>query len=277
MIEFRGEASNRHFTYKDPTTKELVVCRLPREKTDLSAVDLVKYNETVMGSNAHVGKQWKANFTGKMSVLEVMMQDLLDSKLYRGKYSKDLATRKGNATTPMLALTDNARLEHGSVIPTLTWEEILASDTITKIMRHEPLEAYSNFVVSRGFELLVQKEIDRLTGTKGVRMGNFMRILYNKAREEAYALGGEKRASEIDAGFDRLSNDYLAYQNRLSMIQTRGERLATESTEIGLGLVRALSGTLWGITGSAEPLQHLIMSPFTVGPMQTIKNIWETV
>lgn len=277
MIEFRGEASNRHFTYKDTTTKEVVVCRLPREKTDLSAVDLVKYNETVMGSNAHVGKQWKANFTNKMTVVELMMQDLLHSKLYRGKYSKDLATRKGNATTPMLALTDNARLEHGSVIPTLTWEEILASDTITKIMRHEPLEAYSNFVVSRGFELLVQKEIDRLTGLKGVRMGNFMRILYNKAREEAYALGGEKRAKEIGDGFDRLSNDYLAYQNRLSMIQTRSESVATEATEIGLGLVRAISGTLWGITGSAEPLQHLILSPFTVGPMQTIKNIWESV
>lgn len=277
MIEFRGEASNKHFTYKDPTTKELVVCRLPREKADLSAVDLAKYNETVNGSNAYVGKQWKANFNNSMSVVEVMMQDLLHSKLYRGKYSKDLATRKGNATTPMLALTDNARLEHGSVIPSLNWDEILASDTLVKILRHDPLEAYSNFVTSRGFELLVQKEIDRLTGLKGVRIGHFMRILYNKAREEAFAIGGDTRAKEIDAGFDRLANDYLAYQNRLSTIQTRGERVSTEAVEMGLGVVRGLSGTMWGITGSAEPLQHLLMSPFTVGPMQAIKNLWETV
>lgn len=277
MIEFRGEASNKHFTYKDPTTKELVVCRLPREKADLSAVDLAKYNETVNGSKAYIGKQWKANFNNSMTVVEVMMQDLLHSKLYRGKYSKDLATRKGNATTPMLALTDNARLEHGSVIPSLNWDEILASDTLVKILRHDPLEAYSNFVTSRGFELLVQKEVDRLTGLKGVRIGHFMRILYNKAREEAFAIGGDTRAKEIDAGFDRLANDYLAYQNRLSTIQTRGERVSTEAVEMGLGVVRGLSGTMWGITGSAEPLQHLLMSPFTVGPMQAIKNLWETV
>ena len=277
MIEFRGEASNKHFTYKDPTTKELVVCRLPKEKADLSAVDLAKYNETVNGSKAYIGKQWKANFNNNMTVVEVMMQELLHSKLYRGKYNRDLSTRKGNATTPMLALTDNARLEHGVVIPSLTWDEILASDALVKIIRHDPLEAYSNFVTSRGFELLVQKEIDRLTGTKGVRIGHFMRILYNKAREEAFVLGGDNAAKNIDTGFDRLSNDYLSYQNRLSLIQTRGERYSTEATEIGLGLVRALSGTLWGITGTAEPLQHLLMSPFTVGATQTVKNIWESI
>lgn len=277
MIEFRGEASDRHFTYKDPITKELVVCRLPREKADLAAVDLAKYNETVNGSSAHLGKQWKSHFNVSKTVVELMMQDLLHSKLYRGNYSRDLATRRGNATTPMLALTDNARLEHGSVIPALDWNEILASDTLVKILRHDPLEAYTNFVTSRGFELLVQKEIDRLLGIKGIRISKFLTILHREARRLAHDAGGEKAASDVDGGFDRLAGDYLSYQHRLAMIQSRGERLTSEVVEISLGVVRGLSGTMWGITGSAEPLQHLLMSPFTVGPIQAVKNLWETV
>jgi len=277
FIEMNGESSKKHFTYVDQNTGELVVCRIPEKKLDLSVSDLAKYNEVVNGSTKYNGKQWKLNDYGNKNVVDVMMTDLLNAKLYRGRFSSYLAPKNANPMNPMLSLKDKTRLEHGTYIENLSWDEIMSSKVLQDIVRSDPLEAYGNFVKSRGFELLVQKEVDRLTGTTGVRFSKFMEILKEQALSDASALNGEEGIKHVQAGFTRLSEDYLAYQGRIGSVHSSYNSTRGELVEMGLNLVKGISGTIWGITGSAEPATHLLLSPFTVGPVQSVKNIWETV
>jgi len=279
FAELAGEASTKHFVYIDSRTNELVVCKIPRKKTDLSLSDLAKYNEVLNGSTNYLGKQWKANFPGMpVSPLYTIMSEYLDSKIYQGRYNKESAFRKGNPMNPMLQLRDRNRIEYGITVKALTWDELLSSEVLLGITRSDPLEAYSNFVKARGFDLLLQKELDRKLGSKGIRFTEYLTVLLQEAKENARALGAnDNQLLDIEAGFARLAQEVLAYKGMLSSIDSAYRKDLKEGVEIGLSLVRGASGTMWGITGSAEPTQHLILSPFTVGPIQAAKNLLETV
>jgi hypothetical protein len=277
FAQMAGEASKKHFVYKDSNTGELVVCLIPRKKADLSLPDLAKYNEVLDGSTNHIGKQWKANFPGNpVSPLYTIMSEYLDSKLYQGRYSKHLASRRGNPLSPMTLLRDRNRIEYGIAVKPLTWDELLKSDVLLKITRNDPLEAYSNFLKSRGFDLLLQKELDRMLGTKGIRFNKFLDIVRRADEQDLRALGAsEDQIKDLLIGYDRIANEYLFYLGRLGTLSSGETTLGMEFTEIGLSMVRGASAPIWGITSLSEPLQHLIRGPATVGTIQTIKNIWD--
>jgi hypothetical protein len=279
FAEMAGEASNKHFVYEDSTTGDLVVCRIPKKKADLSLADLAKYNEVVNGSTNYIGKQWKANFPGMpVSPLYTIMSELLDSKLYQGRYNKNSRVSRGNPLNPMTLLRDRNRIEYGIAVKPLTWDEVLASPELLKVTRNDPLEAYMNFLKARGFDLLMQVELDRMLGLRGVRFSQFMSILQNKALEDARAEGAPDTVLEgIVAGFNRISNEYLYYKGQLSVLTAAGESIGKEFAEVGLNLVRGTSAPIWGITSLAEPVQHLIKGPGTVGTIQTIKNMWDGI
>ena len=276
VIELGGQASKKHFTYIDKVTNELVVCRIPTLISDLGSIDLAKYYETVNGSVDHLGKLWLASEYGSRNPLGVMMVDLLNSKVYRGDYSPYRGPRNSNPLKPMLMLNDSDGGKYGTAIPSLTKEELLSSPILMEITRSDPLETYHNFTKARGFELLVQKEIDRMIGKKGIRIYQFMNILREQAIKDATELNGEEGISHVVSGFDRLSEEYLSYQGRLGAIKSSYHKGFQELTSVGLNLVKAISGPAWGILTSAELMKHLFSSPFTVGPTQAIKNLWET-
>ena len=279
FAQMAGEASKKHFVYKDSNTGELVVCLIPRKKTDLSLPDLAKYNEVLDGSTNYIGKQWKTNFPGNpVSPLYTIMSEYLDSKLYQGRYSRHFNARKGNPLSPMTLLRDRNRIEYGIAVKPLTWDELLKSDVLLKITRNDPLEAYSNFLKSRGFDLLLQKELDRMLGTKGIRFNKFLDTLKKADEQDLRALNAsEQQIKDLLIGYDRIANEYLYYLGRLGTLSSGDTTLGMEFTEIGLSLVRAGSAPIWGITSATEPLQHLIKGPATVGTVQTIKNIWDGI
>ena len=278
LIEMNGQASKRHFTYIDPLTGDVVVCRIPSLKTDLSMLDLAKYTQVVNGSTSYLNKMWEQSSFKGINPVNVMMMDLLDAKLYRGEYHPINGPRGKNPSFPMTMLNDSSGYEFASATPSLTNEEVLRSPILIDILRADPLEAYRNFTKNRGFELLVQHEIDRMIGMKGVRMHRFMEILLREAKQHATKLRGEDGAKQVQDGFNRLSEEYLKYQGRLgSVVASSYGQFKNELTTVGLNVVRAGSGLMWGVMSAAEPLIQLAVSPFTVGPTQSAKNLFETV
>lgn len=278
LIEMNGQASKRHFTYIDPLTGDVVVCRIPALKTDLSMLDLAKYTQVVNGSTSYLNKMWEQSSFKGLNPVNVMMMDLLDAKLYRGEYHPVNGPRGKNPSFPMTMLNDSSGYEFASATPSLTNEEVLRSPILIDILRADPLEAYRNFTKNRGFELLVQHEIDRMIGIKGVRMHRFMEILLKEAKRHATNLRGEAGAKEVQDGFNRLSEEYLKHQGRLgAVVASSYGQFKNELTTVGLNVVRAGAGLIWGVMSATEPLIQLAVSPFTVGPTQSAKNLFETV
>ena len=278
LIEMNGQASKRHFTYIDPLTGDVVVCRIPALKTDLSMLDLAKYTQVVNGSTSYLNSMWEQSSFKGLNPVNVMMIDLLDAKLYRGEYHPINGPRGKNPSFPMTMLNDSSGYEFASATPSLTNEEVLRSPVLIDILRADPLEAYRNFTRNRGFELIVQHEIDRMIGIKGVRMHRFMEILLKEAKRHATNLRGEDGAKEVQDGFNRLSEEYLKYQGRLgAVVVSSYGQFKNELTTVGLNVVRSVSGLMWGVMSATEPLIQLAVSPFTVGPTQSAKNLFETV
>lgn len=278
LIEMNGQASKRHFTYIDPLTGDVVVCRIPALKTDLSMLDLAKYTQVVNGSTSYLNSMWEQSSFKGLNPVNVMMMDLLDAKLYRGEYHPVNGPRGKNPSFPMTMLNDSSGYEFASATPSLTNEEVLRSPVLIDILRADPLEAYRNFTRNRGFELIVQHEIDRMIGIKGVRMHRFMEILLKEAKRHATNLRGEEGAKEVQDGFNRLSEEYLKYQGRLgAVVVSSYGQFKNELTTVGLNVVRSVSGLMWGVMSATEPLIQLAVSPFTVGPTQSAKNLFETV
>jgi hypothetical protein len=269
--EIRKEADTKFFSYVDPTTQQVVICAIPETIDDLSPRDLARYKETVNGSTTHIAEQWKTSYGNTKSVIQVMMEQLLMFKLREGGYSKYIQKPE---------LGDNAFLQffgkggdhQGFAVSNLTWKELFDSNLLVEITRTNALEAYDNLISHRGFELLVQAELDRQLGHKGIRIYE----LFDVANQMLMQMAGtnEDMAKDIKAGMLRLAEDYAEYAGRNPRIVSPYAEGQENFARAGGAIIRATSGQRWGLRSTGESFVNLISGVAEVGVKQTIDNVF---
>ena len=261
-IPLMREASATHFTAIDPATGEVVVYRVPTAKTDLSAADLFRYNETLNGSSAHFSPAFSSSVNPNSNVITVMMGEVLSFKLNEGRYAYSTS-----GSTPRFSMY-RGQTRMGLSIPALTWSEIFSETGLTAPMRTDHLITHKNFTLKRGFELLVQHQIDRELGVTGVRPS----VFFDGLREAALPLANGNRtlANHIEDGFDRIAYDYATYANNLQRLRPGTVGMLRQS---GTSIIRIAKSSAWGIRSSAEVTLMLLKSAPELGVTQVIKNL----
>jgi hypothetical protein len=271
--EIGKEADVKFFSYVDPATAQVVICAIPETVKDLSPADLLRYRETVQGSTTHFAQQWKNNFGSTKPAMQVMMEELLSYKLREGNYHKYLQKPEAedNAFLRLFGADDDVQ---GFAIKNLSWEETFDSKILTEILRSNPLEAYENFIMRRGFELLVQNELDRQLGTKGIRIYN----LFDTASKLILkaAKGNESLEKDFKTGLRRLAQDYAEYAGRNNPINGSYGDTGDQLSRGGIALIRATSGQRWGLRSLSEAFVNFISAAPEVGVKETINNLFKT-
>lgn len=269
--EIRKEADTKFFSYIDPLTEQVVICAIPETVDDLSPRDLARYKETVNGSTTHIAEQWKSSYGNTKSVIQTMMEELLMFKLREGGYSKYIQKPE---------LGDNAFLQffgkggdhQGFAVSNLTWKELFDSNLLVEITRTNALEAYDNLISHRGFELLVQSELDRQLGHKGIRIYE----LFDVAKQMLMQMAGtnEDMAKDIRAGIVRLAEDYAEYAGRNPRIISPYAEGQENFARAAGSIIRATSGQRWGLRSVPESFVNLISGIPEVGVKETIDNVF---
>ena len=267
--QLNPEHSGKYFSYIDPATQEVVICAMPETKSELSAGDLIKYNETINGKLDHLSNFWKERFPNK-AVLPVTMEELLQYKTREGKYSPHHTTvDQGRAT---LSLFGNSGTYEGFAVRNLSIEEVLSSPAIKDIMRYNYYETKKNFRKSRGFELLVQREIDRATGTTGIRATRFFKSGLDLALE--YAGTDSPLSDAINQGFSRIADDYNSYADNLPMLNSTYDKANTIGSNAATSIIKIASSPRWAMRSLAEPTL-LIINDFLGGhPIDATRELY---
>ena len=251
ISEFQGESGRDFFSYTDPNTKEIVICKLPETKKELSIGDQAKYKETIMGSQNYVSDVWKKSpfiTNKKSSVVMASMEELLDFKLRQHKYHPSIQVKEHSSA--VLDMLGNGNENSGMDVTNLSWDEVFQSKVLQDIIRHDYYEAHSNFRLARGFELLVQKEIDRQLGVTGVRVKEF----FESGLNTALSLSGRNSmlTEGISSGFRRIAEDYGQYAGMLHPLNSSYNNVGTQVSRLGTALIKATSGPRWGLRSLAE-------------------------
>ena len=251
ISEFQGESGRDFFSYTDPNTKEIVICKLPETKKELSIGDQAKYKETIMGSQDYVSDVWKKSpfiTNKKSSVVMASMEELLDFKLRQHKYHPSIQVKEHSSA--VLDMLGNGNENSGMDVTNLSWDEVFQSKILQDIIRHDYYEAHSNFRLARGFELLVQKEIDRQLGVTGVRVKEF----FESGLNTALSLSGRNSmlTEGISSGFRRIAEDYGQYAGMLHPLNSSYNNVGTQVSRLGTALIKATSGPRWGLRSLAE-------------------------
>ena len=247
--QLNDKNNHKYFSYIDPATLEVVICSIPEVKIELSAGDLLKYNETVTGSLDYLSPFWLDRFKNK-SVLEVTMEELLQYKTRTGSYSPHNTT--SDTGKAVIGLFGRGNTYEGFAVRNLSIDEVLNSKVLKDIFRYEYFSTKKNFRQSRGFELLVQREIDRQLGVTGFRASEF----FESGRQIALEGAGsnDKMVDHINGGFSRISDDYNSYAGNLPSINSKYNNIDQVVSNIGTNIVRVASAPKWAIRSLAEPL-----------------------
>ena len=247
--QLNDKNNHKYFSYIDPATLEVVICSMPEIKAELSAGDLLKYNETVTGSLDYLSPFWLDRFKNK-SVLEVTMEELLQYKTRTGRYSPHNTT--SDTGKAVIGLFGSGNTYEGFAVRNLSIDEVLNSKVLKDIFRYEYFSTKKNFRQSRGFELLVQREIDRHLGVTGFRASEF----FESGRQIALEGAGsnDKMVDHINGGFSRISDDYNSYAGNLPSINSKYNNVDQVVSNIGTNIVRVASAPKWAIRSLAEPL-----------------------
>lgn len=269
--EIRKEADTKFFSYVDPATAQVVICAIPEKVSDLSPRDLARYMETVDGSTAHIAEQWKDNYGNTKPVLQVMMEELLAFKLREGNYHRYIQ-KPEMGDNAFLQLFGKGGDNQGFAVKNLNWKETFNSPLILDIIRTNPLEAYDNLINHRGFELLIQAELDRMLGHKGIRIYE----VFDAASKLLMRMAGsnEKLQKDLQGGMQRLAEDYAEYAGRNPRIQSAYGEAGEQLSRAAGGIIRATSGQRWGLRSTAESFVNIIASLPEVGTKETINNLF---
>jgi hypothetical protein len=184
--------------------------RVPRTRADLSAADLLIYDQAVGGDTSMYTPRWQKALNG-MELTRAEMSELLDYKLKRGRY------REGAQDRPLLKT--ESREEVQLAIPGLTPEEILSdgSGVVLDSVRTNLFEAQHFLLRGRLTEMLFQKELNRFFGRTDITMKDLLSEIRamedidirNQANSEKWSDGQKKAAlASLTRGFKRIEEEY---------------------------------------------------------------------
>lgn len=205
----------------------LKVYRLPEKISDLGEVDRQKYFQAIQGDTTMYHREWRSYLKGR-NLIEFEMEQMLDFKTKRGYYSEYNSKTSSNIDRPLMKTGTDETV--ALAVPGLTPEEVLQNPTIVAVMRTNLAEGYYYFMKGRVFELLFQRELDRLLGSKGITMINILEWLNVTGKQDIETLGKnlgwspaviETRLQELADGVSRLREEYASHADTLPYLPNR--------------------------------------------------------
>ena len=245
--------------------------RMPKVINDLSKADQLRYVEAVGGNKALYTQRWQDYLKGK-DLIEAEMDEMLDFKTKKGAYSEYNRKTGTNIDRPLMRVGQEE--QKALSIPGIIPEEVLADPIILKHIRTNLAEAYNYFLNGRAFELIFQKELDRLLGTRGVTMIDIFQHVGVQAREDLEAIAvaenwskgqTEARLADIDAGMTRLREEYMYNADTLPMLPYQDQYAARIS--LALMKTKIAPGYFFGA------LPELIMETLKANPLALPKTL----
>jgi hypothetical protein len=239
--------------------------RMPKVINDLSKADQLRYAEAVGGNKALYTQRWQDYLKGK-DLIEAEMDEMLDFKTKKGAYSEYNRKTGTNIDRPLMRVGQEE--QKALAIPGIIPEEVLADPIILKHIRTNLAEAYNYFLNGRAFELIFQKELDRLLGTRGVTMIDIFQHVGVQAREDLEAIAvaenwskgqTEARLADIDSGMTRLREEYMYNADTLPMLPYQDQYAARIS--LALMKTKIAPGYFFGA------LPELIMETLKANPL----------
>ncbi len=249
----------------------LNVYRMPKVIDDLGESDLIRYREAITGNTAMYHPRWKEYLKNK-NLVEVEMEETLDFKTKSGKYSEFNSKTSSNIDRPLLRLGSDESI--ALAVPGLTPEEVLRFPEITAAMRTNLAESYFYFLNGRMFELLFQKELDRLLGRTGITPINLFDWLYKFNEENLNKLAKAEnwtpnqliaRKQELALGVDRLREEYAINADTLPTIPNK--QLYTARAGLAIMKMKVAPGYI--LSTMTEVLQEFLKS----NPIELPANI----
>ena len=253
----------------------LNVYRMPKVIDDLGESDLIRYREAITGNTAMYHPRWKEYLKNK-NLVEVEMEETLDFKTKSGKYSEFNSKTSSNIDRPLLRLGSDESI--ALAVPGLTPEEVLRFPEITAAMRTNLAESYFYFLNGRMFELLFQKELDRLLGRTGITPINLFDWLYKFNEENLNKLAKAEnwtpdqltaRKQELALGVDRLREEYANNADTLPTIPNK----QLYAARAGLAIMKMKVAPGYILSTMTEVLQEFLKSNKIELPANIINGI----
>jgi hypothetical protein len=253
----------------------LRVYKMPQKLDDLSAGDKIKYLQAIDGDQRLYTSRWRTYLKNK-NLIEYEMEEMLDFKTKRGYYSEYNSRTSSNIDRPLMRTgqDEQTALAVAGLIP----EEVLDFPEIVNIMRTNLAESYFYFLKGRAFELLFQRELDRLLGTKGITIIDVLNWTRVTGEKDLIELGKSQnwspdqlqaRIADLNLGVSRLREEYAAYADTSPSLYNKEQYAA----RAGLAMMKMKVAP--GYIISAMP--ELVMEFLKTNPIRIPREIVKLV
>lgn len=276
---FKQDLSRDGFMYSE-TSDAIIQYELPKTIEQLSDADKAKYYATINGSTNHYADtELVRNLFGRRSVVEVEMNNLIDFKTFDGDYRDFGKPALGPRNRPTLSATTregNFLLDVRNISP----DEVMSEPLIASFVKTNPVEVTNLFFKGRMFELIVQKELLKKYGIKGLTMKSYLEQMESIALDdlEEMARTNPQVKAKIDAlrnsitnGFTRLYEEYSSYTGSLRTLDSQAD--IGKLTKIAQDIIRFK--TSWGYGLAAMAVEGT--AEFTRSPIKAIPEMLRSI
>ena len=273
---FKQDLSRNGFMYSE-TSDSIIQYELPKTVEQLSDADRAKYYATINGSTEHYADtELVRNLFGRRSVVEVEMNNLIDFKTFDGDYRDFGKPTLGPRSRPTLSATTrdgNFLLDVRNISP----DEIMSEPLIASFVKTNPVEVTNLFFKGRMFELIVQKELLKKYGIKGLTMKTYLEQMESIALDdlEEMARTNPQVAAKRDAlrdsitnGFTRLYEEYASYTGSLRTLDSQAD--IGKLTKIAQDIIRFKTSWNFGLAAMAV---EAVAETARIGPIKAIPEI----
>ena len=282
-----GADSQSHFVLTNKESGVITLYRMPKVISELAEADRVRYIEAVNGNKSLYTQRWQDYLKGR-ELIEVEMNEMLDFKTKKGAYSEYQRNTGTNIDRPLMVV--DAASETLLSVPGLIPEEVLSDPVILKHIRTNLAESYNYFMNGRVFELIFQRELDRLMGSRNVRILDVFSHVAIEARRDIETIAKSEnwtpgqlaaRLQDVKEGIQRLKDEYASNADTLPMLPYQDQTAARSL--LALMKIKVASGYFLGAftelmmeTLKSNPLHlpgNLISAlRFVVGDFRVSKN-----
>jgi len=275
LNRLKKQLSQEGFMYAE-TPDAIISYEIPKTVKQLSDADKAKYFATINGSVKHYAdtELVRGLFKGK-SVVQIEMEHLIDFKTFDGDYRDFGKSPLVARSRPHLSVTTrdgNFLLDVQNITP----DEVMTEPLVAAYVKTNPLEVANLFSKGRLFELIVQKELMKKYGIKGMTMQTYLKEMEAIASEDLKELARtntrvqakqDALQASITNGFTRLYEEYASYTGALRTLDSQAD--VGKLTKIAQDIIRFKTAWMYGLASMAvETVTEFIRRPiYAIGDL----------
>ena len=241
--------------------EEFVVLRMIKDiEKDLSPADRNKYYKAVKGiTDDYIPSIKKmVEDSGNDDIIMQEMAELTAFKLGQGIYgNKNTAKRNYQ---PILGFGDPDKVRVGTWVKNLQPDEVLNNPDLKKYLQTNPTLSSTDFLRGRLFELLAQRELDRMLGGTGVRMHEFLSKAFSIAERNIINAKHtpemqKELLSSLTAGMELVRQKYAQAAGTLTSVNDKYSGMLKHFYAFSKNLVQVGSSPMFGTAALVEVLK----------------------